>query len=147
MNGVTRITVHHEGSDAFTATSQGAVAARLEDVRRCHRHRKGWSDIGYHYIIDGAGRVWEGRPLEYQGAHVRDHNEHNIGVMALGNFDIQHPTHPQLSTCIRLVRELRQRHGVRLSSIRTHRQWVATSCPGRWLQAKFMQMKNNGFFV
>ena len=30
-------------------------------------------DVGYHYAVDRAGRVWECRPLTWQGAHVRNH--------------------------------------------------------------------------
>ena len=90
------ITVHHDAhySDITDYTS---VAQRLEAIRRYHRETREWGDIGYHYAVDRAGRVWETRPIDWQGAHVRDHNEGNIGVMALGNFDEQPPTRPRYS--------------------------------------------------
>ena len=70
---------------------------RLEWIRNGHRG-KGWSDIGYHYIIDRSGVVWQGRDItRWQGAHVKNRNENNIGVMCLGNFMLQQPSAAQVA--------------------------------------------------
>ena len=77
MGRVSRITIHHEGDDPFTYTAQMEVAKRLERIRQYHtsKTKKGsnekWADIGYHYIIDPAGRVWEGRNTAFQGCTCR----------------------------------------------------------------------------
>ena len=56
MNGVQRITVHHDALNAAGLRGQSAAAARLESIRRSHLARGSeWVDIGYHYIIDPDG--------------------------------------------------------------------------------------------
>jgi hypothetical protein len=148
MNGIRRLTLHHEGSpDApVLFTDVRSTAARLDSIPRFHLGR-GWGDIGYHYIIDRAGRVWEGRPLELQGAHVKDHNEHNIGVMCLGNFNIQSPSNAQVESLARFTRALRRHHRVKVNAIRTHRELSVTSCPGDRLQPKINALRSNGAFA
>ena len=74
MLPVRYITIHHDGMRApFTSTSKSSTATRLETIRKSHLRRDGgrWGDIGYHFAIDPAGRVWQGRPLMWQGAHVK----------------------------------------------------------------------------
>ena len=147
MAGIGHITVHHEGMpDPIRFTARGLTAEHLDMVRRSHRNR-GWADIGYHFIIDRAGRAWEGRPLRYQGAHVKDHNEHNIGVMVLGNFDIQQPTHAQLTTLRDTVRGLRRHFHVSQGAIHTHQELRPTACPGQSLQPRVEAMRQNGMFA
>src|ERR1043165_3250624 len=93
MNGLNRITVHHDGMAPVTLRNKNDVAGRIEQIRRAHVNHQPdpWADIGYHYIIDPQGRVWEGRPVRFQGAHVKDQNENNLGVLVLGNFEVQRP--------------------------------------------------------
>ena len=90
---ISRITIHHDGMQPFTSTSSEAAAARLESIRRSHLQRRPqrFGDIGYHYAIDPAGRVWCCRPLSYQGAHVAGKNPGNLGIVVLGNYDRQSP--------------------------------------------------------
>lgn len=145
MNGVGRITIHHEGSPRpRTLTGLDETAELLDSIRKYHVHGLGWADLGYHYVIDRAGRVWEGRPITFQGAHVRDHNAHNIGVMVLGNFEIQRPSEKQVERLARFTRELRTRHGIAIEEVKSHREWAATACPGRHLQPQFAAMRANG---
>jgi hypothetical protein len=136
LSPVRYITVHHDGMDPFFDTDQRATAARIEAIRRAHR-RRGWGDIGYHYVVDRAGRVWEGRSLRYQGAHVKNHNYANIGIVVLGNFDKQQPSQAQLASVRQLVGLLMDRYHVPASRVSTHQEWASTRCPGRNLQ-KFM---------
>lgn len=136
------ITVHHDGMDPFYGDSRGDAAERLELIRRSHRNRN-WGDIGYHYIVDRGGRVWEGRPLMYQGAHVKDHNEGNIGVMCMGNFELQIPTRSQLEGLDRHVTRLMQTFRVSVRNVRTHQEWAKTACPGRSLQRHMDTVRRN----
>lgn len=139
MGRVTRITIHHEGVTRFTSVSASDTAARLEAVRRAHVAAgptgRGWADIGYHYIIDPAGRVWEGRSVRYQGAHVKDQNENNLGIMCLGNFELQSPTDAQRRTLDRFAAEQMRLYRLPMTAVRTHRERSPTECPGRLLQA------------
>lgn len=120
----------------FYETDMRSAAARLESIRRYHRDSLGWGDIGYHYAIDRAGRVYECRSLTHQGAHVKNYNEGNIGVMLMGNFDQQVPSNAQVDALSHHLSWLMRRHDVPISRIRTHREWegARTACPGSSLQ-------------
>lgn len=130
------ITVHHDGMTAFTATSKSSVASRLETIRKSHLRRDGgrWGDIGYHFAIDPAGRLWQARPLTWQGAHVRAKNEGNIGVVVLGNYEQQSVNSAQLGAVTATLQSLMKKYKVHVSKVRTHQEWAATACPGRNLQ-------------
>ncbi|MEE8105038.1 MAG: peptidoglycan recognition family protein [Planctomycetota bacterium] len=148
LGDVRWITIHHEGAPVTrSAMSREETGQLLDRLRSYHVQARGWADIGYHYIIDPAGRVWEGRPASLRGAHVRDHNENNLGVMLLGNFELQSPSQAQLETLPRLVRRLRWDHGVPERAIKSHREWVATACPGEHLQPRFEAMRSEGAFA
>ncbi len=58
----------------------------VNDVRRWHRER-GFSDIGYHYLILVDGTVEAGRPLSAIGAHCKGHNAHSIGICYVGGLN------------------------------------------------------------
>jgi hypothetical protein len=144
MGGINRITVHHEGWKPVYFTSHQKTAARLERIRNSHVNHHGWGDIGYHFIVDRAGRIWEARDLRYQGAHVSDHNEHNIGVMVLGNFEKQYPSREQLGALVPFLQKLMNRYNVPVHQVHTHRELGSTSCPGRHLQPRMVAYRQNG---
>lgn len=138
-----RITLHHDGMNAFTSVARGDAAERLENIRRAHRS-KNWGDVGYHYLIDPAGRVWEGRPLMYQGAHVGHQNEGNLGICLMGNYERQYPNAAQLETIERFVGEMMSQYRVDVRNVRTHREMAPTACPGRNLQPRLVAMRRSG---
>jgi hypothetical protein len=141
MNGIHRITIHHDGMPPTTLAARWQVAARLNQVRRGHNDR-GWADIGYHFIIDPQGNVWEGRSTRFQGAHVRDQNEHNLGIMVLGNFDEQQPTPQACGALDAFVATQMRRYRISLSDVRTHQERASTACPGRNLQRYMMETRS-----
>ncbi|MBL8885796.1 MAG: N-acetylmuramoyl-L-alanine amidase [Phycisphaerales bacterium] len=143
MNGVNRITVHHDAIRSDNVRTQRDAVARLNQVRASHL-REGWADIGYHYVIDPQGRIWEARPLGYQGAHVKDKNEHNIGVMCMGNFEMQRPTPQQTAALDAFVATLMQRHKIPNSRVYTHQELGQTACPGRNLQNYMLASRGRG---
>ncbi len=143
MGSIQRITIHHEGGTPVWFDDTASTSKRLESIRRSHLRRLHAGDIGYHYIIDRAGRVWEGRPLHYQGAHVRDNNEKNVGIMTLGNFDLQQPTDAQIGTLRQAVSTLMRQHRVPLTRVYTHQELKITSCPGKSLQTQMVQLRRN----
>ncbi|MFN0012780.1 MAG: peptidoglycan recognition family protein [Phycisphaerales bacterium] len=146
MNGVNRITVHHDGMDPFSSTSQADAARRLEMIRASHINRRPqpFADIGYHFIIDPAGRVWEGRSVRYQGAHVQDHNEHNLGIMVMGNFDRQRPTPAATNALDRFVAAQMRAYRVPIGRVYTHQELNPTACPGRNLQGYMVASRRGG---
>ena len=58
----------------------------VEDIRQWHRE-KGWSDVGYHYIIRRNGNVEKGRSDNQSGAHVRGYNSVSLGICMVGGVD------------------------------------------------------------
>ena len=69
-----RITVHHS-VDTLSSDGSGTLPESMEVVRKIQSYHQQdpnlqWGDIGYHYLIDSAGRIFEGRELRWQGAHA-----------------------------------------------------------------------------
>lgn len=145
MAPIRRITMHHDGMSAFTDTTMSAASQRLESIRRAHLKRRPqpFGDIGYHFAIDPAGRIWECRPLQYQGAHVRAHNEGNMGIVVLGNYDKQGLNAAQQRAIISFLQGQMRTRGIRSSAVTTHQELASTACPGRSLQA-FMVSARQG---
>lgn len=71
-----------------TASRNGRLKP-LEEIRKEHRAR-GFSDVGYHYVIQADGSLLNGRPEEQIGAHaaVKGHayNKTSIGVCLVGGL-------------------------------------------------------------
>ncbi len=149
MGPIKLITIHH------TADEQPLVAHSLRDVydylRRLqsfHQNGNHWADIGYHYLIDAQGRIFEGRPLAYQGAHAGsgDLNEGNIGVALIGDFDRTRPTAQQLASMKKLVDQLLKSHRLPHGKVTAHsalREKAGlghTDCPGRYMMPHFRRM-------
>lgn len=140
MGRIYRITVHHSAM-LFRDTSPGTAAGQLRVIQRNHMQApdRRYGDIGYHYLIDPAGRVWEGRDLKWQGAHARlDNNRGNIGICVLGNFirgrDGQRPTPKELAALADLIRSLARQYDIPASQIFCHSDFVQTECPGPLLE-------------
>lgn len=144
MNSVNRITCHHEGWTPVWFSDALSTKERMETIRASHIQRLQAGDIGYHFVIDRAGRIWEGRPLIYQGAHVKNQNENNIGIMTLGNFDRQSPTTAQLITLQHTLSYLRHQYKIPVGRVYTHQEFNPTACPGLNLQPRIVAMRNNG---
>ena len=148
MGGPWRITVHHEGSDAHELTGIQAVAQRLRTIARVHerplsRGGLGAGDLAYHFVVDRAGRIWEGRSLTWQGAHAGNGaaNVGNIGIEVMGNSDVQRPSREQLTSLRRLLLDLCRRYDISPQHVYGHDEVKAqyglppTRCPGRHLSA------------
>lgn len=141
-----RITVHHTAMP-FSSTDLGASRAEVRTVQRLHMNDRGMADVGYHFLIDREGRVFEGRPLYAQGAHsAGDNNIGNIGICLLGNFVsdpasgadhavAQAPTVKQMETLDRLTGEIREEYAIKASQVFGHKHWKSTACPGPHLMA------------
>lgn len=65
-----------------TATPEGRNLT-VKDITDMHRAR-GFSTIGYHYVIDLNGKVLQGRDVNMVGAHCSGHNTYSIGVVYVG---------------------------------------------------------------
>ena len=74
---------------------------------------RGWSDIGYHYVIDIKGNINAGRPIELIGAHCKGENKYSIGIAYVGGVEADGVTpkdtrtKAQKDSIIRLVKKLK----------------------------------------
>lgn len=128
-----RITVHHTAMPLEADTSLAGRASELRQIQKSHLNKdEGWGDIGYEFVIDPEGRIYEGRRLIWRGAHVRGKNDHNLGICLMGNFDLQRPTQAALTSLERLLDDLRAKNGIPRSAVTWHRDWPSanTDCPG-----------------
>jgi hypothetical protein len=103
------------------------------EIQRLHQQERGFADIGYHYVIGPAGEVYAGRSLEVRGVHTGGANTGTVGVVLLGNFELDAPPEPQLASLRRLAHSLARRHG--LTHLAGHHDFQpdATVCPGQFL--------------
>lgn len=154
-----RIAVHHTDI-LFTAKDQAMNEAEAREramsilcgIRRYHmgvvkktvvgkgksqreiivgREGRFWADIGYHYLIDWRGTIWEGRKLEKVGANVRGKNPGTIGVALFGDYTRQKPTTAQLVALKQLLAYLVNSQKIDPAGIRGHGDLNAdTKCPG-----------------
>jgi len=105
------------------------VDAKLVDD--WHKQR-GWSGIGYHFFIKRDGQIELGRPLEKQGAHVKNHNKGSIGICYAGGVDEDmcpedNRTSAQIASFLSLLRLLKNIFPE--ATIYGHRDFSTKSCP------------------
>lgn len=122
---ITEIIVH------CTATQEGKNFT-VSDITRWHKQR-GFSTIGYHYVIYLDGTRHLGRNVNISGAHCENHNSHSIGVCYVGGLasDGKTPkdtrTQAQKTALLALLRELRRIYP--MARIYGHRDFANKACP------------------
>lgn len=154
MGKVSRVTVHHS-ADNFTALDRGSVKSEIRRIQKVHQAddgRHGWADIGYHYLLDRNGVLWEGRPEWMQGAHAghRKANQGNLGICVLGNYETQRLTPAQENTLQKFLQLVCEKHSISATKIYTHREMhrlyadlKGTDCPGEYLQSIVERIRRN----
>ncbi|MBN2681299.1 MAG: N-acetylmuramoyl-L-alanine amidase [Bacteroidales bacterium] len=101
----THVVVHH-GADPDTYTDGAAV---VRSYWNYHVNTLGWSDIGYNYLGDKYGNLYQGRKnddmegRDVRGAHAGTSNDYSIGINFLGNADVTTPTTVQLEAYYALL--------------------------------------------
>jgi hypothetical protein len=130
-----RVTVHH--TDGKQYMDQAEALAYVKSVQAMHMNsndpKHGWDDIGYHFLIDGAGRVYEGRHTSIMGAHAKNANENNIGISLMGDYNRDVPTKPEIDSLRRLVTFLALQYRTdprQKGFIEPHKHYNNTDCPG-----------------
>ena len=139
-----KIVIHHTASPTDVRRSGKNVPVDAAMIREWHK-TKGWSDIGYHFVIMPDGRCEEGRPLSKPGAHckVGRRNSMGIGVCLVGNFSETKVPDAQLVGLVNKVVQLMEEFKLGIESIELHRDvpGAATECPGRYFPADVLKHK------
>ena len=79
MRDIKKIIIH------CSATKEGQDIS-VENIRYWHVEENGWSDIGYHFIVDINGFLHEGRDIDIQGAHTKGENKDSVGICYIGGL-------------------------------------------------------------
>ncbi len=137
--------------------SRDQVPSLLRGIYAYHTRSLGWSDIGYNFLVDRFGRIWEGRyggvSRPVVGAHTLGYNEDSFAMSAIGNFETAQPTQDMLDAYAALFAWKLGLHGVKaddtdvvvagdhFQAINGHRDAGSTACPGRYLYAKLPEIR------
>lgn len=164
-----RITVHHTAGEA--ATGGEAEVAQMNTILSTHYSRgaadtvdpdegtKWWCDVGYHFVIAPTGEVYEGRPIDFMGAHTAFENDGNVGIAVMGDYRTQAVPPAVRGALRRVIKELRADYpnieftdpscseydGDSDLCLRGHREHKnnRTACPGNELMAVVQEIRGD----
>lgn len=134
MRSINEIIIHCSASPAGRADT-------VDDIRTWHV-KKGWKDIGYHYVIHIDGSVHKGRDEKTIGAHCKGHNAHSIGICYVGGLTEDGKKHEdtrtseQCASLSSMVKKLLKKYPK--SQVFGHNELEAKDCPcfdvQKWLK-------------
>ena len=133
MRKIDKIIIH------CSATPEGRDI-KTETIRSWHVKGRGWSDIGYHFVIELDGSIRNGRPVERIGAHVKGQNANSIGICYVGGIDKSNKakdtrTEAQKKSLNELIDSLRAVY--KEATIHGHNEFSAKACPSFDVQKEF----------
>jgi hypothetical protein len=151
------ITVHHTA----TPNDDPDPAATVRAIYELHAITNDWGDIGYHFLIDEAGNVYEGRYSGDDGIpafnpdgdlvtgfHSVGYNSGALGIALIGSLDKKAPTDAAKASLTRLIKVITRFKGLDpqaqvtfvnpvngvtkdVTTVSGHRDWLQTDCPGQ----------------
>ncbi len=152
-NDIKKIVIHHTAAAHDENRNPKNI---MRAIYYYHTVSRGWGDIGYNYVIDRNGTIYEGRKGgDYVvGGHVYCNNIGTIGVSLMGNFVDENPSKEQITALIKLLAVLTKKYGVDpigkevfhgkiTQNILGHKDLAATACPGENLYNKLFYIRQN----
>jgi hypothetical protein len=137
-----RVTVHH--TDGHPRTALTAAIEEMRGYQAYHMNKRGWADIGYHFVMDGAGRIFEGRHTDVLGAHAEGANHDNVGIAVMGNYNRQQLSAGQKDMLRHLITFLALKYQTdprQNGFIQGHQHFNNTDCPGRNIAAYLAELR------
>jgi hypothetical protein len=136
--------VHHtvNSNDYTRAQSAGIVRG----IYAYHTQSRGWCDIGYNFLVDRFGQIYEGRRggmrKPVRGAHAGDYNTNSTGISLIGNFEATKPKRKMKRALVKLIAWRNgttylgaygpaRIHDKTFRRISGHRDAMSTACPGQ----------------
>ncbi|MCX6824708.1 MAG: N-acetylmuramoyl-L-alanine amidase [candidate division SR1 bacterium] len=111
-----KIVIHHTADDNSVLLTGGTGAAIIEmqNIYKYHALTRGWGDVGYNFVIDPFGNIYEGRAggEGVVGAHAAWNNTPSIGISMMGNFNVNVPTDAALKSLVKLVTALAKKYHI-----------------------------------
>ena len=155
MRNLTEIIVHCTATPNSWRDGE-STSSKVAEVKRWHTDPKpggrGWSDIGYHFLIDRDGTIAEGRPMTRDGAHVLGKNKGTVGISIFGGqtssadqkFNDNYT--PEQDRALRwLIADLKEKYPS-IEKLSGHNEYANKACPGfnvrEWYRAPA-----SGFFA
>jgi len=130
LSAITHLAIHHSAAPANIAPER--IAA--------YHVSKDWPGIGYHFLVEPDGAIYQTNRLETVSYHVYKQNAYTVGICTEGNFmGGVIPTPKQIDTVGHLVAWLTQKLNLPLEHVLGHKEYPenATACPGEdWLAGK-----------
>ena len=114
------LVLHHQGT---------TVRQTVKQIHDYHKNSNGWAGIGYHFYVRTNGEIFEGRPIEYVGAHAYGFNSTSIGICFEGNFEVEEMSTAQKEAGKWLVAYIKGLYPIK--KVVGHRDLMATACPGK----------------
>lgn len=107
-------------------------------VKLRHKYYRGWEDIAYHYLIGNTrsftknGKIYTGRPEEFEDAHTLGYNKTSLGICLIGNFCKAAPSEEQIDSLLSLLGKKMIEYHVPVENVRGHNEFAGaeTFCPG-----------------
>ncbi len=148
------LVVHHTAAQ-MSGDTRSAVD-RVRAIFQYHAQSLGWGDIGYNYVIDENGQVYEGRQGgDYVvGGHAYCASIGTVGIALLGNFEMEKPTADQMVSLQSLLIELGKKyqidlsksiqlHGEEIPPVVGHGEILSTRCPGYYVRGVLDTIRAN----
>ena len=145
-----KFVIHHTVTSNFSPDPAVAVRA----VFYYHALTLGWGDIGYNFLVDWQGNIYEGRKGGdgVVGGHARRYNYGSIGIALLGNFTGTDITPQMEQALVDLIAWEADRYGIdprkesyfidrEMPNIVGHRDLLQTSCPGERLYQQIPRIR------
>jgi hypothetical protein len=134
------IVIHHTGARqqprvSIEAKMRGLQHFGMTPGRVGRLSKRAWGDIPYHFYVDFAGKIAEGRDIDFAGdATTGFDNDGRIQITVEGDFEHEQPSAEQLSALTRLAVWLTAVYGIPPEGISGHDDHDQTDCPGRNLK-------------
>ncbi len=118
----------------------------IETIRRWHVDGRGWSDVGYHYVIYLDGTIAKGRADNTQGAHCLKSNAFSLGICYIGGVETDGKTpkdtrtEAQKESLDHLLHTLKAMHPDAI--IHGHRDFAAKACPSFDARSEYYPISN-----
>lgn len=138
-----KITIHNTAGN-YPLTYEDSIT-EIQVIQDYHQQARGWIDIGYHFLIDPLGNIFEARPFFAVGAHVANKNTDNIGISVMGNY---HPpvnnvlTTETVKSIVTLAKYIKTKYSIPKTEFYAHRDLSATDCPGDVIYQRIPEIKD-----
>lgn len=127
------IVIHHSASPKSTTKEQ---------IWKWHVQDRKWSDIGYHWIVNGDTGEWtEGRDEWRQGAHCPALNSVSVGICLTGNYETEPVSKVAWDGLLQLIETVIERYDLSWSDVTWHKEHGKTACPGKNLEMMLKDYK------